>query len=74
LGFEGGNRLDGCDETVASPGQRLDEARRLSDVAECRPEFSDGVVHALLEVDKRLAAPERTLEIVPRDDNSRALQ
>jgi len=26
------------------------------------------VVHALLEVDKRLAAPERTLEIVPVSD------
>ena len=77
-----GNRCleerSGClhrrDETVATPGQRLDEARRFSDVAERGAKFPDGVVDALFEVDERLAAPERMLKVVARNDFPGAVQ
>jgi hypothetical protein len=55
----------GAIEPIAPPGQRLNEAGRLGRVAECRAKLTDGVIHALLEVDECLAAPERPLQILP---------
>ena len=58
---------DWGDESITAPGHRLDESGRRGRVAEQLPEFVDDDVEAGVEVDKRLAWPERLLKRLARD-------
>jgi hypothetical protein len=41
----------------------LNESRGVGDITERRTQFPDDVIDALLEINERVAAPERTLDI-----------
>src|SRR6185369_8293026 len=57
----------GGDESIPTPGNRLDELRLLGRVVECRPQLPDRGVQAVVEVDE-LVGPELLPDFVARND------
>jgi len=64
-------RARGRNETVAQPGQSLDECRTLRIVAQRYPDLPDTEVQALFKIDKRLMAPNGRADLIPGDERSR---
>jgi hypothetical protein len=57
--------LDLCEETVAPPGYRFHKARTLSGIAQGLPNFIDGFVQAVIEVNKCVGGPQVLLQFFP---------
>ena len=66
--------LDRTDESVAVPGERLDEKRRPDLVTERAPQAVHGVVQAVIEVDERVVRPEPPPQFLSRDHGARMLE
>ena len=63
--------MDGRDESVAAPGQGLDETRRIGGIAQRRSDLRDAKVEAAFEVDERAVVPDLLPQIVAGDDLAR---
>ena len=66
--------IDGADEPVSAPVERLDEPRTIGVVAERRPQTFDRGVQPVLEVDERTVRPEAAPQLVARQHLARLLQ
>src|SRR6266481_5297476 len=58
--------VHGCNEDVTPAMDGFDVPRGVSIVIECRPDFPDAAVDALLEVDGRLTIPKFCADLLPR--------
>ncbi len=66
--------LDGSNEPVTSARQRLNETRRVRSIAKRRAKLADGVIDALVEVDKGVARPQGALDLFARNKVAGALE
>ena len=64
----------GRDETIATAGQGLDEARAIGGVAQCVAKALDGGVETVVEIDKGVGGPESGAELLACDELTRILQ
>jgi hypothetical protein len=59
--------IRGGDEAVPVAGQSFNELGILARVAQCLPEFLDGVVQTVVELDECVCGPQAGTQILPRD-------
>jgi hypothetical protein len=62
------------DEAVATAGQGLNKARAFRRVSQRLPQFVDGRVEAVVEIDKRICRPDLRTQLFPSDDFPRSSQ
>jgi hypothetical protein len=72
--IEGVLALEVRDESIASPGDRLDEARVVGIIAERGTQALDGGVQAMFEIDVRPRGPERVPQLLARDHPATAFE
>jgi hypothetical protein len=64
--------LEGGDEPISTPWQRLDVAGRVGLVAEGGPDLLDAEVQPLVEVNERVAAPDLAAQLLAGDHVTRS--
>ena len=63
-----GGRSDRCDETIATLGQCLDEARIVCGISQRFPDFVDGAGEGALKVYGGVCTPDLPLQFLAGDD------